>query len=159
VLLYDGEVADTFFSSSSGGRTAALTQVFPNEKPVPYLVSVPDPYDTLSPYHNWGPVPVGAAFASRQLGIVGVTALQPRPVGVAVPGAALRLTGLVTGVAGPVTLEQRTPDTTDWQPGPAMTLAPDGSFSVSVVPEVTTLYRLVAAKVMSAVLRLPVGPA
>ena len=23
----------------------------------PYLVSVPDPYDTLSPYHNWGPLP------------------------------------------------------------------------------------------------------
>ncbi len=205
VLLYDGEVADTFFSSSSGGRTAALTQVFPNEKPVPYLVSVPDPYDTLSPYHNWGPVPVGAAFASRQLGIVGVTALQPqpatgrasvvlvsgatgqvplpasfvrgqlglrstwwsgvgvltlaRPAGVAVPGASIQLTGVVTGVVGPVTLEQRTPDTPDWQPGPAMTPAPDGSFSISVVPEVTTLYRLVAAKVMSAVLRVPVGPA
>jgi stage II sporulation protein D len=205
VLLYDGEVADTFFSSSSGGRTAALTQVFPNEKPVPYLVSVPDPYDTLSPYHNWGPVPIGAAFASRQLGIVGVTALQPQPAtgrasvvlvsgatgqvplpasfvrgqlglrstwwsgvgvltlarhgGVALPGASIQLTGVVSGVAGPVTLEQRTPDTPDWQPGPAMTLAPDGSFSISVVPEVTTLYRLVAAKVMSAVLRLPVGPA
>jgi hypothetical protein len=25
---------------------------------VPYLVSVPDPYDTLSPYHTWGPTPV-----------------------------------------------------------------------------------------------------
>jgi stage II sporulation protein D len=204
-LLYDGEVADTFFSSSSGGRTAALTQVFPNEQPVPYLVSVPDPYDTLSPYHNWGPVPIGAAFASRKLGVVGVTALQPqpatgrasvvlvtgatgqvplpasfvrgqlglrstwwsgvgvltlaRPAGVAVAGASLELTGLVTGVAGPVTIEQRTPDTTDWQPGPALTLAPDGSFSVSVVLQGTTLYRLVAAKVTSAVLRVPVGPA
>ena len=75
------------------------------------------------------------------------------------PGAALQLTGLATGVAGPVTLEQRTPDTTEWQPGSTMTLAPDGSFSVSVVPEGTTLYRLVATKVMSAVLRVPVGPA
>ena len=23
---------------------------------VPYLISVPDPYDDMSPYHNWGPV-------------------------------------------------------------------------------------------------------
>jgi stage II sporulation protein D len=205
VLLYDGKVADTFFSSSSGGRTAALTQVFPNETPVPYLVSVPDPYDTLSPYHNWGPVPIGAAFASRQLGVVGVTALQPqpatgrasvvlvtgatgqvplpasfvriqlglrstwwsgvgvltlaRPAGVAAPGASIQLTGVVTGVAGPVTLEQRTPDTPDWLTGPAMTLAADGSFSVSVVPQGTTLYRLAAAKLKGAVLRVPVGPA
>ena len=25
---------------------------------LPYLVSVPDPYDDISPYHNWGPMPV-----------------------------------------------------------------------------------------------------
>ena len=40
VLLYDGKVAQTFFFSSSGGRTAAITDVSP-AKPIPYLVAVP----------------------------------------------------------------------------------------------------------------------
>ena len=55
VLLYDGKVATTFFFSSSGGRTAAVTDVFAGAKPIPYLVAVPDPYDTCSPYHTLGP--------------------------------------------------------------------------------------------------------
>ena len=47
VLLYAGKVANTFFYSSSGGRTAAVTDVFTGAKPTPYLVSVPDPWDTV----------------------------------------------------------------------------------------------------------------
>ena len=31
---------------------------------VPYLVSVPDPYDSLSPYHDWGPFAVTARSCS-----------------------------------------------------------------------------------------------
>ena len=46
------EIAQTLFHSSSGGRTAAVEEVF-DSPPVPYLVSVDDPYDTLSPYHDW----------------------------------------------------------------------------------------------------------
>jgi stage II sporulation protein D len=53
VVLYGGRVAVTYFSSSSGGKTAAVQESFPNAAPVPYLVSVDDPYDTLSPNHNW----------------------------------------------------------------------------------------------------------
>src|SRR6266508_3964091 len=53
VVLYEGQVAKTFFFSTSGGRTASAEDVW--GEPVPYLVSVPDPYDTISPYHNWGP--------------------------------------------------------------------------------------------------------
>lgn len=68
VLLYDGKVADAMFSSSSGGRTASSTEVFPNGKPLPYLASVPDPYD-LSPYRNWGPVAVDGAQAAKALGV------------------------------------------------------------------------------------------
>ncbi len=79
VLLYRGKVATTFFFSSSGGRTAALTDVFAGSKPTPYLVSVPDPYDTASPYHTWGPVVVGGAGASRKLGIPGLLDLQSVP--------------------------------------------------------------------------------
>jgi stage II sporulation protein D len=46
------EVAQTLFHSSSGGRTAAVQEVF-DSPPLSYLVSVDDPYDTLSPYHDW----------------------------------------------------------------------------------------------------------
>src|SRR5437764_248836 len=49
IVLYDGEPANTFFSSSSGGKTANVQDVW-SSPPVPYLVSVPDPYDTLSPH-------------------------------------------------------------------------------------------------------------
>jgi stage II sporulation protein D len=65
VVLYAGKVADTLFSASSGGRTAsALESTGIN---VPYLVPVDDPYDTISPYHDWGPVLVDAAQAVKAL--------------------------------------------------------------------------------------------
>jgi stage II sporulation protein D len=79
VLLYDGKVATTYFFSSSGGRTAAVTDVFASAKPTPYLVSVSDPYDTASPYHTWGPVVVGAASAGKKLSVPGLVDLQPAP--------------------------------------------------------------------------------
>jgi stage II sporulation protein D len=62
VLLYEGKVAATYFCSTSGGKTAAIADVW-NSQPVPYLVSVPDPYDTISPYHDWGPL----SFTAPQL--------------------------------------------------------------------------------------------
>jgi SpoIID/LytB domain protein len=71
VVLYDGELADTFFFSSSGGRTANVQDVWPGSKPIPYLVSVPDPYDTLSPYHDWGPLRFTPAVLGRRLGARG----------------------------------------------------------------------------------------
>jgi stage II sporulation protein D len=63
VLDYAGTIATTYFSSTSGGETeSALDWV---GTAVPYLVSVPDPFDTISPYHDWGPVPVtGKAIVS-----------------------------------------------------------------------------------------------
>jgi stage II sporulation protein D len=70
VVLYDGELAQTFFFSSSGGRTANVEDVW-SSKPVPYLVSVPDPYDTLSPYHDWGPLRFSGAALGRRLGARG----------------------------------------------------------------------------------------
>ncbi len=56
VLFFGGKVATTYFSSTSGGQTESAANWYGTA--VPYLVSVPDPYDTISPYHNWGPVPV-----------------------------------------------------------------------------------------------------
>ncbi|HEV7134148.1 MAG TPA: SpoIID/LytB domain-containing protein [Gaiellaceae bacterium] len=63
VLTYAGKVATTYFSSTSGGATESAADW--TGVAVPYLVSVPDPFDTLSPYHDWGPVAVtGKTVAS-----------------------------------------------------------------------------------------------
>jgi stage II sporulation protein D len=67
VVLYQGRVAHTFFHSTSGGRTAAIQDVW-NASPVPYLVSVPDPHDGLSPYHRWGPFRFTSSELARRLG-------------------------------------------------------------------------------------------
>src|SRR5215470_12679818 len=50
-----GQVARTYYSSSSGGRTEAVQDAWPGSAPIPYLRSVPDPYDSYSPHHDWGP--------------------------------------------------------------------------------------------------------
>ena len=78
VLYYDGKVAQTFFSASSGGRTADITDIWLDSKPIPYLVSVPDPYDTVSPYHAWGPVAVHATVAAKALEVSGLRGLTVR---------------------------------------------------------------------------------
>jgi stage II sporulation protein D len=65
VVLYDGNVADTLFFSTSGGRTASSLEA--TGTLVPYLVPVADPYDALSPYHDWGPVLFDAARVAKAL--------------------------------------------------------------------------------------------
>jgi stage II sporulation protein D len=52
VVLAGGEVAQTFFFSTSGGRTAANEEEW-GGAPISYLRSVEDPHDDLSPYHTW----------------------------------------------------------------------------------------------------------
>jgi stage II sporulation protein D len=70
VLAYGGRIAVTYFFSTSGGRTAAISDVW-KSAPVPYLVSVPDPYDSLSPYHDWGPFAFSAAKLRTALKVPG----------------------------------------------------------------------------------------
>ena len=70
VLLWNGDVALTLFSSSTGGRTQSDADAF-GAPGRPYLVSVPDPYDSISPYHDWGPVPVPGKTLAKALGVVG----------------------------------------------------------------------------------------
>jgi stage II sporulation protein D len=70
VLLYDGTVADTFFSSSTGGWTQSAADAFGGPGR-PYLVSVRDPYDAISPYHDWGPVPVTGKTLGSAVGVLG----------------------------------------------------------------------------------------
>jgi len=66
VLYYGTTIATTYFSSTSGGRTEAAADVFRGQS-LPYLVSVPDPYDAISPFHDWGPVPVTARTIAQRL--------------------------------------------------------------------------------------------
>jgi stage II sporulation protein D len=77
VVLYEGAVAKTFFFSSSGGRTASAEDVW--GEPVPYLVSVTDPYDSISPHHDWGPLVFTGAKLAKVLKMKGqrVVDLQP----------------------------------------------------------------------------------
>lgn len=50
VATYGGQIAQTTYFSSSGGRTESG---FLGAPEVPYLRSVPDPYDYYSPQHRW----------------------------------------------------------------------------------------------------------
>lgn len=201
VLLYDGKVATTYFSSTSGGRTESSLDW--NGTPLPYLVSVPDPYDTISPYHDWGPVPVTAAAIARALkltapildastvpnqagrvarlnvvtppatvavsaatlraaiglrstwfsiGVISLTA--PAPSSPVAYGSPLTLFGLVRGVAGTVTLEQR-PAGGTWE---AVGPVDAGTLKLTQRPTITTDYRLATPTAAGAFVRVRVAP-
>jgi len=62
VATYRGEVAQTTYFSSSGGRTESGFLGAPD---VPYLQSVPDPYDYYAPQHRWTFRFSGAEMNSR----------------------------------------------------------------------------------------------
>ncbi len=72
VLYWNGRVATTFYHSTSGGRTAPIADVWPRANPLPYLVSVSDPYDRLSKHHRWGPVKLSPREVSSKLKAWGV---------------------------------------------------------------------------------------
>jgi stage II sporulation protein D len=69
VLTYGGKIATTVYSSSTGGRTQSAADAWGGG--MPYLVSVKDPYDGISPYHNWGPLPVTGKDLAAALGYSG----------------------------------------------------------------------------------------
>ncbi|HEY8030014.1 MAG TPA: SpoIID/LytB domain-containing protein [Gaiellaceae bacterium] len=69
ILTYGGRVATTYFFSTSGGRTADVRDVWPQLGTVPYLRSVPDPYDAASPVHEWGPFALSPAALMARLGV------------------------------------------------------------------------------------------
>jgi subtilisin family serine protease len=105
---------------------------------------------------------VGSGYLREPLGLrstfvsVGLLSLT-RPDGTTATGASVTLTGKVRNVKG-VTLEQSTGGGV-WSPGPAIAPATDGSFSVDVTPQRTTLYRLAATGVKGVPLQVPVQPA
>jgi stage II sporulation protein D len=71
VVLYKGKVASTYFFSTSGGRTASAQDLYPDSPPIPYLVSVVDKYDSISPYHDWGPFRFSPARLAHTLKVPG----------------------------------------------------------------------------------------
>jgi stage II sporulation protein D len=80
VVLYGGAPALTYFFSSSGGRTQAIQDAWPDAKPLPYLVSVDDPYDTYAPHHRWGPVVLSGSAVAKKLKLHGpLLDARPKP--------------------------------------------------------------------------------
>jgi stage II sporulation protein D len=103
VVTWRGRVATTYYHSTSGGRTASSLDGFPTVGAVPYLRSVPDPYDALSPRHRWlrrtlTPEELGGVL---RVGAVRDAVVKPdssgRPATVRVLGA--RATRSMTGTA------------------------------------------------------------
>ena len=68
ILTYAGRPILAYYNSSTGGRTDTGQAVFPGRAPVPYLVSVADPYDTISPLHRWR-MPLDLGRLKRTFGL------------------------------------------------------------------------------------------
>jgi stage II sporulation protein D len=100
ILTWHGRVATTFFFSTSGGRTADVSQVWPAFGHVPYLRSVDDPYDVRSPHHAWGPVTFDAERLARRLHV---------------PAGAVRAVATPSGRISAVRIGSRTIDGDDFR--------------------------------------------
>jgi stage II sporulation protein D len=66
VVTYQGKPVVTYFFSTSGGQTEDVENAF-GGSPEPWLVSVKDPYDNVSPRHRWRPATLSLARAGRKL--------------------------------------------------------------------------------------------
>ncbi len=105
IVAYDGKPIVTYYFSTSGGRTENIENAFLGAAPAPYLVSVEDPYDDVSPRHTWVRR-MSLSSAQRRLGSLVKGSLRrirvlrrgrsPRVVAAQVVG-----TGGRTSVSGP----------------------------------------------------------
>jgi stage II sporulation protein D len=68
VVIYQGKPVVTYYFDSSGGETESVQNAFPGSPPEPWLVGVPDPYDTLAPDHRFGPDRLSLGAAAAALG-------------------------------------------------------------------------------------------
>ena len=68
VLMYEGRIAETLFSACSGGKTESIQNVFGTA--IPYLVGVPDPYDSLCPLHEWTLKMTGPEISEKLSGLL-----------------------------------------------------------------------------------------
>jgi stage II sporulation protein D len=69
VLTWDGTIIPAYYFSTSGGRTSSIHDAWPQSTQVPYLVSVPDPYDYISPHHVWPTTLLSPEGVGRALGL------------------------------------------------------------------------------------------
>src|SRR4029077_1406726 len=76
VLVWNDRIIPAYYFSSSGGRTSAIHDAWPRSPQVPYLVSVSDPYDYISPHHVWPTVTLSAGAVARVLHLAHVTDMQ-----------------------------------------------------------------------------------
>ena len=67
LVTYDGTPVPTYFFSTSGGRTEDVENTTLGTEPKPWLKSVEDKYDSVSPKHRWGPIRMGYRAAGRKL--------------------------------------------------------------------------------------------
>jgi stage II sporulation protein D len=103
VVMYGGEIAETYFSACSGGHTESVQDVFFGPS-VPYLVGVPDPYDYYCPLHDWalrfsGPQ-ISAKLSAYLDGRLKKVAIVQRGVSPRIVWAKLYGSGGVTKVRG-----------------------------------------------------------
>jgi stage II sporulation protein D len=76
VLVWDDRIIPAYYFSSSGGRTSSIHDAWPRAQQVPYLVSVRDPYDYLSPHHVWPAKVLTAARVASALGLSSVLDIE-----------------------------------------------------------------------------------
>jgi stage II sporulation protein D len=67
IVTYHGRPAITYYFDTSGGLTENIEFAFPGTARAPWLVSVADPFDALSPLHHWGPYRLSLGEAASRL--------------------------------------------------------------------------------------------
>jgi SpoIID/LytB domain protein len=72
VIVWNDRVIPAYYFSTSGGRTSSIHDAWPRAEQVPYLVSVPDPYDSISPRHSWATTLLTPARVAHVLHLEGV---------------------------------------------------------------------------------------
>jgi stage II sporulation protein D len=107
VVTYDGAPVVTYFFSTSGGRTENVENTNLGTEPKPWLKSVNDPYDNVSPRHRWGPIRMSMASAAARLG--GLVKGRFKGVRVSRRGVSPRIvTAKVIGTGGSTTVSGAT---------------------------------------------------
>ena len=66
IVTYQGQPVVTYFFSTSGGRTEAVENTSLGNEPKPWLKSVEDEFDSVSPRHRWTHVELTMASGVEQ---------------------------------------------------------------------------------------------
>jgi stage II sporulation protein D len=71
VVKYRGKAVATYYFSTSGGRTESSEHGFSGGSRLPYLRSVKDPFDDISPVHKWTEKLSNAQMENQLTGLFG----------------------------------------------------------------------------------------